>query len=59
VLAESLPRKPKNFSKRLNDFFNDDFLMIHAVQKGMPAFQKVLTEQEIKDIFSYVRSVNF
>jgi len=64
VLAESLPRKPKNLPKRLNDFFNYDFLMIQAVQqgreqKGMPAFQKVLTEQEVKDIFSYVRSVNF
>jgi len=64
VLAESLPRKPKNLPKRLNSFFNYDFLLMQAVQqgreqKGMPAFEKVLTEQEIKDVFSYVRSVNF
>jgi len=64
VLATNLPKRPSNLGRELKGLFSYDTVLIkHIVlegkaQEGMPAFKGILTEEEVKDIFAYVRSLN-
>lgn len=64
IAATGLPKRPSNISKSLNNLFTYDFHLIRNVvlsgklDAGMPAFEELLTEEQTKDIFAYVRSIN-
>ena len=64
MLANTLPQKPPDLNAALSAFFNYDSVLIDRVvmngkaDAGMPAYKGVLSKQEVKDIFAYIRSIN-
>lgn len=61
VAAAAMSKKPANINKKLSSLFSSQAKLTKKVlagKTGMPAFKGVLSEQEISDIFGYIRSVN-
>lgn len=61
IAASELRHKPSNLPNKLNSWFKTDAGLIKKIMRGkgeMPAWQGILSEADVKDIFSYIRSVN-
>ncbi|MGB1237109.1 MAG: c-type cytochrome [Pseudomonadales bacterium] len=59
--AAALPKRPANLVKKLSSPFNRDSALIEDVKRGkqvMPAFAGKLSDDQIADIFAYIRSLN-
>ncbi|NOI67094.1 cytochrome c [Vibrio sp. 99-8-1] len=62
VAAASLAKRPANLPNKINNpFKSTDQLagkvLAGKVEKGMPAFNSVLTKQDAIDIFAYIESI--
>lgn len=64
LAASALPHPPRNLYRRLTDIVTYDSFLIRGpimngrVNRGMPAFKEIVTEEKAKDIFAYIRSIN-
>ncbi|WP_271271040.1 c-type cytochrome [Aliamphritea hakodatensis] len=59
--AAGMANKPANISKKLNSMFSSDTKLTQKVmdgKPGMPAFKGVLNQNDVADIFAYIRSMN-
>lgn len=62
VVANSLPKRPANIARKLGKPLAFNYLLVNDVlggkiEKGMPAFNNLLSRQDVYDIFSYVKSI--
>ena len=61
IAGKALSEKPSNINDSLNSWFESEAELIDTVlngNEGMPAWKSVLTEDDVKDIFAYVKKVN-
>ncbi|WP_261841750.1 c-type cytochrome [Aliamphritea ceti] len=59
--AAGMAKKPANISKKLNSMFQTDSKLTQDVmggKTGMPAFKGILSQNDVSDIFAYIRSIN-
>ncbi|MGL6313791.1 c-type cytochrome [Vibrio sp. WXL103] len=62
--ASDLANIPRDLEKEINGLLAYDSIVIPRLvldgktDKGMPAFRGQLSEQDVKDIFAYIRQVN-
>ena len=63
-MANAVTNKPTNLAKKLDSLFSSDRILIEKVvmpgrmNLGMPAFEGIISAEEAKDSFAYLRSVN-
>ncbi|WP_241033725.1 c-type cytochrome [Vibrio maerlii] len=61
IAGKALSEQPSNIYDGLTSWFETESELIDTVlngNEGMPAWNAVLTEQEVKQIFAYIRDVN-
>ncbi len=61
IAGKALSEQPSNIYDGLTSWFETEGELIDTVLNGneeMPAWNAVLTEQEVKQIFAYIREVN-
>ncbi|OLQ89345.1 hypothetical protein BIY22_19740 [Vibrio panuliri] len=61
VAAQALSEQPSNIHQSLNSWFESEAELIDTVLNGneeMPAWGSVLNEQQVKEIFAYIESIN-
>ncbi|MGF1698595.1 cytochrome c [Vibrio lamellibrachiae] len=61
LAASSLAEAPSNIYSGLTSWFETENELIDTVlngNEGMPAWGAVLSEEEVKEIFSYIRKIN-
>ena len=59
--SKALSEAPSNINDGLNSWFETETELIDTVlngNEGMPAWGSVLSEQQVKDIFVYIREIN-
>ncbi|WP_406732224.1 cytochrome c [Vibrio scophthalmi] len=61
IVGKALPEQPGNIYQGLNSWFESEAELIDTVlngNEGIPAWGSVLSEQEVKLIFTYIEQVN-
>ncbi|RTZ13760.1 cytochrome c [Vibrio aquaticus] len=61
IAGKALSEKPSNINDGLNSWFESEAELIDTVlngNEGMPAWKSILTADDVKDIFAYVKKVN-
>ncbi|MGF1722959.1 cytochrome c [Vibrio kyushuensis] len=61
LAASSLAEAPSNIYSGLTSWFETEDELIDTVlngNEGMPAWGAVLSEEDVKEIFSYIRKIN-
>ncbi|MGF1911656.1 cytochrome c [Vibrio kasasachensis] len=61
IAGKALSEAPSNINDGLNSWFETEAELIDTVlngNEGMPAWGSVLSEQQVKDIFVYIREIN-
>lgn len=59
--ASTLPEAPSNIYEGLTSFFESDAELMETVlygNEGMPAWESVLNEKQVNQIFDYIKSIN-
>ena len=61
IAGTVLPEQPSNIYEGLTSWFETESELIDTVldgNEGMPAWKAVLSENEVKEIFAYIRKIN-
>ena len=61
IAGKALPEKPSNIYDGLNSWFESEAELIDTVlngNEGMPAWNSILNEKDVKDIFAYIEKIN-
>ncbi len=61
IAGKALPEQPSNIYDGLNSWFESEAELIDTVlngNEGMPAWNSVLNEKDVKDIFAYIDKIN-
>ncbi|WP_244204759.1 c-type cytochrome [Vibrio rhodolitus] len=61
MAAQTLSEQPSNIYQELNSWFESEAELIDTVLNGneeMPAWKSVLNQQQVKEIFAYIESIN-
>lgn len=61
IAGQALSEKPSNIYNGLTSFFEFESELIATVlegNEGMPAWGSMLNENDVKDIFEYIRQIN-
>lgn len=61
IAGKALPEQPSNIYEGLNSWFETEAELIDTVlngNEGMPAWNSVLNEKDVQDIFAYIEKIN-
>lgn len=61
IAGKALTEQPSNIYDGLNSWFESEAELIDTVlngNEGMPAWNSVLDEKDVKDIFAYIDKIN-
>lgn len=61
IAGKSLPEQPSNIYEGLTSFWESESELIDTVlngNEGMPAWKSILNEEDVKDIFAYINTIN-